>query len=162
MQKLKMEGIGIVQITFTRISLMTIIMWFLSLILYFGVIIISSVFQLNILYFQLKGIWGLFILCISMASFFHMVYSIPEDSINGTVFLLILNTIMILSSGILLPSTYFPDYIDNVSVFFPLNYWNQYCREYIIGNGSLTMVFPLIGISIVSVGIGSVALWKNM
>ena len=140
---------------------MTLLLWIEGILLYLIGILGAKVFGLSFLKFNVSVLFSLIPLCIGIAAFFHLVFKVARDGIQGTVLLLILIIGMVLCSGTLIPVAYLPDVVKNMGSVMPLTFWNTYC---------VTMFFEQIGFAQIGVGIGigclefligEVVAWKN-
>lgn len=160
-QKLKMEGIGPITISIIRIVVMAIVLWMIVIVIYVGMGFISNKMEYDFLSINLRIFPGMLLLCISVASYFHAIYALADDSMHGTILILMINIFMIIGSGILIPSAYLPKIIVKIGEFTSFSIWNQYCSNLIFGENTISMYLKMVGISVMGAGIGVGALWKN-
>lgn len=138
-QKLKMEGIGPVTVSIVRIVVMAIVLFMIIIALYMGMGFISNKMEYDFLSINLRIFPGMLLLCISVASYFHAIYALADDSMHGTILILIINIFMIIGSGILIPSAYLPKIIVKIGEFTSFSVWNQYCSNLIFGENTISM-----------------------
>lgn len=160
-QKLKIEGIGPVTISIVRIVVMAIVLWMIGILIYAGMGFISDKMEYDFFSINFWTFPGMLLLCVSIASYFHGVYALAEDSIYGTIIILMINIFMIISSGILIPSAYLPKFIVKIGGFTPFSVWNQFGSNLFFDKNTIAMCLKIIGISVMGAGIGAGALWKN-
>ena len=160
-QKLKIEGIGPMVVSVVRVIVMAIVLWMIAALIYSGISILLNRMGYDLIDIKFFIMLGLFLLCISIASYFHGIYALAGDSMNGTLLILMINIFMVICSGILIPSAYLPEFIVKIGKFTPFSVWNQYCSNLIFGENTWSMYLQMVGISVAGAGIGMVALWKN-
>ena len=160
-QKLKIEGIGPIMVSIVRVLVMASILWIIALGLLLLTNLITNIMNYDLIHLRIGIIFSLFLLCISLASYFHGIYSLSTDSMNGTLLLLMMNLFIIVCSGILIPSPYLPDWIIKIDEISPFFIWNNFCNSFLFGDISITICFQMILMSILGTGIGMVALWKS-
>ena len=101
------------------------------------------------------------LLCLSLATYIHAVYSLCQSGYQGTTILLMTYVIMVIGSGIIVPITYLPDFFAGLAKFMPAYQWNQMCQKIIFDemNGmDITMLLLQIAFWL---GIGVIGTWKN-
>lgn len=160
-QKLKVYGVSHRQISLIRIMVMATMLWILTLVVYLAAGIVSSAYDYDFIYLNMGAAGGLLLLCISIAAYFHAVYALSGGSMSGTILLLVLNLVMIIGSGALIPAAFLPDVVAGLGAVSPLHFWNQYCSNLVFGESSISAILQLLGLSVIGAGIGTVALWKN-
>ena len=160
-QKLKMEGIGPAAVSMVRIVVMAVVLWMIVIAIYIGMGVICNKMEYDFFSINLGILPGMFFLCISIASYFHGIYALSDDSMYGTLLILMINIFMIIGSGILIPSAYLPKFLVNIGEFTPFSIWNQYGSNLIFDENTISMYLKIIGISVIGAGIGMGALWKN-
>ncbi len=160
-QKLKIYGLGRWKISFVKILVMTITMWMVGIVLYIAGCGMTSILKYDFMHLDGGAIFGLFLLCASIASYFHAIYAVADNSLQGSVLLLIVNIIMIVCSGLLIPTAYFPDVVKHIGDFLPLNLWNRYHINLIFGEIRIREIMQVFGLMIIGTGIGAVSLWKD-
>ncbi len=160
-QKLKIYGLGRWKVSFVKILVMTLTMWLVGIVLYIAGCGMTSILNYNFMHLDGRVILGLFLLCASIASYFHAIYAVTDNSLQGSVMLLIVNIIMIVCSGLLIPTAYFPDAVKSIGNFLPLNLWNRYHINLIFGEIRIKEIIQVFGLMITGTGIGAVSLWKD-
>ena len=160
-QKLKMEGIGPMAVSMVRTVVMAIVLWIIASVVYTGIGVLAKQMEYDFADIRISIYLGAFLLCMSIAAYFHGIYSLANDSMNGTLLILVINIFMIVCSGILIPSAYLPKWAVTISKFTPFSIWNQFCNQLIMGELTMNVYLQIIGISVIGVGIGMGALWKN-
>lgn len=160
-QKLRLYGIGYWQITGIRVLIMTSILWMLSVLFYLLVYAADRLWGNGFADFNLKILCGLLLLCISIAAYFHVVYMISNDGIQGAVMVLSLNMIMLIGSGVIIPAAYFPEIVAGIGKWMPVSVWNSYQAGLMFGTFSFTQVIETIVIGIAGVGIGALLYEKK-
>lgn len=154
-QKLYIYGLGKWKTSLVKILIMSGILWSIGMIIYLA----GCAFE--VLFFDSAVIPGMFLLCISIAVYFHIIYLIAGSSLRGTVFLLLVNLIMILCSGLVIPTAYFPELWGNIGKWMPLNLWSRYHIQMILGELQKVEIGKILGFIALETGIGVAVLWKE-
>ena len=154
-QKLRLYGIGYWQITGIRVLIMTSILWMLSALFYLFTYVMDKFWGNGRLDFNLKTICGFLLLCVSIAAFFHAVYMISNDGIQGAVMVLLLNMIMLISSGVIIPTAYFPAIVSRIGKWLPVSVWNRFQSGLMFGELPFGGTVATIVIGVAGVGIGA-------
>lgn len=106
------------------------------------------------------GIW-MILLCVSIAIYFHVLYSIAGNGSQGSVLLFAVNCLTSLGTGILIPTEYLGTGLKTVSRLLPMNCWNQLCTQIMTGRVEMTTVIVLCGYLMTGVAIGALVIWKD-
>ena len=104
---------------------------------------------------------GLLALCVNFGAYFHLLYSVAEKGIQGGVLLLVINLLMVLCSGLLLPTAYLPKWIVEAGKIMPLTYWQEYGLELLFGNVQMSETALLLGTALIMTGLGAFSKWKK-
>lgn len=159
-QKLRIYGVGPFKMTVMKIIIMTGMLWFSGMVLYLAGCAITSHTEIELVSLSTGGAAGLLLLCLFVAAYFHAVYAVA-GSRQGTVLLLGLNLIMVLCSGLLIPTAYFPELIQHLGDWVPVTHWSRFCTEVLFGKGNAIEWLPLGALFLGGSGIGVWALWKK-
>ena len=160
-QKLKLYGMTEWKIGLVRICVMTLLLWIQGLILYFAGCLCSKLFETSFLRFDISVLFALIPLCIGISAFFHFVYRVAREGMQGTVLLLILIIGMVLCSGAVVPTAYIPDAVKKIGSIMPLTFWEAYCVKTFFEGIGLTQVCVALEIGTLEFLIGEVVAWKN-
>ncbi|MGN0132854.1 MAG: ABC transporter permease [Lachnospiraceae bacterium] len=160
-EQLKVAGIGRMRIAWIKIGIMSTLLWIVSLVVYLGGIFLSKTVKWNILFWEPKALLLLFLLCLSVAVYLHLLYSLGGKSGHGAFLVFAVNAFMILCSGGIIPAVYLPKAAAVLGKFLPLCLWNQYITEIFFINGSRETVVSLLGLTVVMMVMGAIASWKN-
>lgn len=164
-QKLKVYGVNCVQLSLIRILVMATLLWILAVAVYLTTGLVSDARGYDFLYVRPAAVFGLLLLCISVAAYLHVIYALAGGSMSGTIFILVCNLVMIISSGTLIPAAFLPEAVSRFGAVSPLAFWNLYCSNLLFGeitlSTTLPVLFPVVGIVVVGGAMGTVALWKN-
>lgn len=161
-EKFRMYGIGAGKKAVIKILVMTGILWILGMILYLLLCLATGTWEAFGVWADVKSIFLLLFFCLSLASFFHIVYVIAGGGFHGTVLLLGVNIGMILCSGTVLPIAYFPEIVGKIGKYLPLSYWNAYSVGILFGEIAVTQVLTALGFAVAGIGVGVVSEWKDM
>lgn len=161
-KKLRADGINSMMLSMTKILIMTICLWCLWIVCYTACCVFSSAFELNILWWEYsKLIYGFF-LCMSVASFYHLVYVLSGKGLQGRILLLFVNVAMLLCSGVIVPSSYLTDTIQGIGKFMPLSVWNNYIQKFLFDEITIEIAVVLMLVTGIEVLIGAVITWKDI
>ena len=159
--KLRIYGLDSFKISMVKILAITLQLWVIITAVYLISYIISEKFQLYFVYFEGYAIVVFLLLCLSLATYIHAVYSLCQSGYQGTTILLMTYVIMVIGSGIIVPIIYLPDFFAGLAKFMPAYQWNQMCQKIIFDemNGmDITMLLLQIAFWL---GIGVIGTWKN-
>ena len=160
-QKLYLYGMGNMQLSLVRVLVMTINLWILGLLVYLGGRIVLPGEALALQPVSLGLLLGLLALCVNFGAYFHLLYSVAEKGIQGGVLLLVINLLMVLCSGLLLPTAYLPKWIVEAGKIMPLTYWQEYGLELLFGNVQMSETALLLGTALIMTGLGAFSKWKK-
>ncbi|MDD7025493.1 MAG: ABC transporter permease [Lachnospiraceae bacterium] len=160
-QKLYLYGMGSMQLSLVRVLVMTINLWILGLLVYLGGRIVLPGEALALQPVSLGLLLGLLALCVNFGAYFHLLYSVAEKGIQGGVLLLVINLLMVLCSGLLLPTAYLPKWIVEAGKIMPLTYWQEYGLELLFGNVQMSETALLLGTALIMTGLGAFSKWKK-
>lgn len=108
------------------------------------------------------GIVSVAVLSLSIAAFFHMIYAWMGYQSSSGMILSLSIVILVLLSGCLVPTVYFPEVLYRMSAFNPVNIWQNVL---LIGmeDGYFSGILVETGIvGLVCFGIAEVGMWKKM
>ena len=132
-QKLRVMGVGAVKVSAVKILVMANASWFLVSAAYLLGCLFSKFGRLYFLWFHGPVLLWLIPVSIGAAVYFHGVYSIFGKGMQGAVFLLSANVLMVLCSGVVIPSAYLPEWAARLGQYLPLNFLHRYCAELFFG-----------------------------
>lgn len=161
-EKLRIYGLNPLNLSLIRIIIITVQLWIVASATYLLGYVVSEYSETYFLYLDIGRMLGLLPLCCGIAAYVHAVYTLAGSCNQGTAVLLVTHSIMILGSGMLIPTAYLPEAVGRVTGFLPAAGWNGYCRELLFeGISGEKLVMLVLGIGLWG-GIGVVGLWKNM
>lgn len=132
-QKLRVMGMGAVKVSAVKILVMANASWFLVSAAYLLGCLFSKFGRLYFLWFHGPVLLWLIPVSIGAAVYFHGVYSVFGKGMQGAVFLLSANVLMVLCSGVVIPSAYLPEWAARLGQYLPLNFLHRYCAELFFG-----------------------------
>ncbi len=132
-QKLRVMGLGTVKASLIKILVMANASWLLAAASYLAGCLFSRWGKFGFLWFSGSVLLWLIPAGIGAAVYFHAVYSVFGKGMQGAVFLLSVNAVMVLCSGVVIPSAYLPEMVGKVGQYLPLNFLHQYCAEVFFG-----------------------------
>lgn len=160
-RKLRAEGMSPLIISLTKVSIIAICLWGLWTIGYSGVCLISSILELEIIWWDIRCILFGLVLSVSIAAFYHLVYEISGNGTQGSILLLFINIGMLLCSGIILPSSYFHETVAFLGKCTPVALWNTYIQQFMFDRVTLELMIIFIIVTVVEILIGAVVVWKE-
>jgi len=128
-QKLRIMGLGALKASAIKILVMANASWLLAAAAYLAGCLFSRLSKSYFLWFHGSALLWLIPAGIGSAVYFHAVFSIFGKGMQGAVFLLSVNAVMLFCSGVVIPSAYLPEMIGRLGKYLPLNILHQYCAE---------------------------------
>ncbi len=160
-QKLKIYGLTKWKQGLVKVAVMTFFLWIFGTALYFAGCLISRVLEIDLLWFD-SGMFGYLLpLCFGIAAFFHLIYQLGKDGMQGAVLLLLLTIGMILCSGAVIPIAYLPKIVGSIGQWLPLTFWNQYCAQALFDVIGWQEIGIGVGIGFLEYGIGELVSWRS-
>ncbi len=159
-QKLKQRGIG----SFLFSCICILVMTTLNLILYcITTIIIRIAAEILNQPFLLKGSMfaAAVILCMVIAAYFHLVYSLVPHYTQGAVLLLCLNMVLLLCSGIPVPVSYLPEAAAWIGSLLPVETAHQYLILSLEGIFWGKELAVLLMVLVIETALGTFLAWKK-
>ena len=165
-QKLKIYGMNALSLSVIKIGIMVFYLWMIEWLFMIGGKLLSENKAFTVLDFfgmdfLKSGFFG-GLLALVIASYFHMVYSVGKDYQQGTIFLLLSNVILFLSSGLIVPKAYLPVGVQKLSVLSPLTLLSRFQLDYLFGQLSLWIVGVTILLFMIFVAVGVFFSWKKV
>lgn len=128
-QKLRIMGLGALKASAIKILIMANASWLLAAAAYLAGCLFSRWSKSYFLWFHGPALLWLIPAGIGAAVYFHAVFSIFGKGMQGAVFLLSVNAVMLFCSGVVIPSAYLPEMVGRLGKYLPLNILHQYCAE---------------------------------
>lgn len=160
-QKLRVLGLGAVKVSVIKILVMANLSWILGTAAYLSGCLFSKWQKSYFIWFHKETLWWLVPVSIVTAVYFHIIFSVFGRGMQGTVFLLLTNALMVLCAGVVIPSAYLPGAIGKIGQYFPLSFLHQYCTELFFGNLSKEKLLLMVGWSLSVIGIGAIFSWHD-
>ena len=160
-EKLKIAGVGPVQVSLVKILVMGNLLWLVSVGCYLIGCLLSERMGSSFLMFDGMTLLYLIPQSLAIAAYFHMLYTISGKSGRGPVIVFAANVFMILCSGAVIPIAYLPKIAGKIGEYLPLNFWNQYGVEAFFGEIHTELLLVQVLFLAVAAGIGAVVSWKN-
>lgn len=180
-QKLKINGIGCVQQSITKITVMTIAVWMIQVCVYLifagithfagrltlfaghsaghnGVLgLLQSVMAYSGVVDAEPGVCVKMLLSsVAVAVWFHLCYAIAGDGKRGQGLLLGLNCLMIFGAGIVVPKAYMPEIFRRIGDWMPVTFLHKTEASMMFDSLTGMQVILLLGWILI---IGAVATW---
>lgn len=160
-EKLKVAGLGDIQVTLIKTFVITTVLWLIAASVYIVSYSMSEMLRLYVIYWDTYVIFALWPMCLVIATYINAVYIWCGNDMQGTTILLMVNIIMVICAGIVIPASYLPNGFSVLSELMPITGWHRYCQmvlfEYPEVKDILTVVLGIILFS----GIGAVGIWKD-
>lgn len=139
-QKLRLYGMRPKMIALTKIFVMGSVVWILASVLLFAGIHVVSMLPMSIPVYAPSGMFylGLLPVMLSVAAFFHLLYSYSRGDRSGGGIWLMLSIAMVLLSGAFLPVSCLPEILQKISGFLPLTWWTRSVVSLATGHGLRT------------------------
>ena len=144
--KLRMYGMGPVKVACANILAMTNMLMLIAGMCYLIGCIVTRITQQAFLFFDIRAMVGLLFLCLIFAVWYHLLYTITRRSGISILTLVACEAILALGSGLIVPVSYLPKFVGQISRYMPLYEWNQF---------NMSLLFGLISIQ----QVGVLALW---
>jgi len=164
-QKLSLYGLDVWKVSLIKISVMSLYLWLIELLfLVVGKLLSGKeVFESLLISGSdwAKAIIFGIVLALTVAGWFHMVYSIGRDYQQGTIFLLVSGIFLFLCSGLFVPVAYLPRMIQKISVVSPLTIISKFQLSILFGQISLPVLTATIILAAACTAIGVFFSWKN-
>nr|WP_300849803.1 ABC transporter permease [uncultured Schaedlerella sp.] len=128
-QKLRIMGLGALKASAIKILVMANASWLLAAAAYLAGCLFSRWSKSYFLWFHGSALLWLIPAGIGAAVYFHAVFSIFGKGMQGAVFLLSVNAVMLFCSGVIIPSAYLPEMVGRLGKYLPLSILHQYCAE---------------------------------
>ena len=150
--QLKIRGVGSIRQSVVKVLVMTMFLYVTGLLYYFAGIGIADRTGTYFVLYQGKIWYGLLLLCLGIAIYFHVLYELAGSSSQAAVFVFAVNIITIIGTGVLIPEAYLGREIAGISRFLPMKYWNAYVAGMLEGElpkeaVAGTVLFLLIGMA---------------
>ena len=160
-QKLRLLGLGAVKVSVIKILVMANLSWILGTTAYLSGCLFSKWQKSYFIWFHKEILLWLVPASIGTAVYFHIVFSVFGRGMQGAVFLLLANALMILCAGVVIPSAYLPEPVGRIGQYLPLGFLHQYCIEMFFGSLSEGKLLLLAGWSLAGIGIGAIFSWDD-
>lgn len=159
--KLKISGVGAGKVSVIKVLVMGNLLWLLSAAFYVAACAISEKMDASLFLFDGRTLLYLIPQALSIAAYFHMMYTISGKSGQGAVVVFAVNMFMILCSGAVIPAAYLPSFAEKTGRYLPLTFWNQYGAQAVFGQISPELLLVHLAIIVAGTGIGAAVSWKN-
>lgn len=159
--KLKSEGLNHISLMTNKLLVMSVVLWIMGSIYFCAGALISEYFSLGIVCFSFRGVIWLFLLCIAISGYFYVVYMGAGKGVGGALLLLLLNVVMILCGGMVIPVAYMPSIIQVIKNFLPVSIWGAYTSAWMFSGVSLENVIAMWGCILIELLIGVAVSWKK-
>ncbi len=160
-QKLRVYGLTSWKRTLLKMLIMTIELYLFAMILYVAGIVITGTTSLKLISWSATAPIAMLLLCMAISAHFHLVYTLAGNGIQATSVLLITNVIMIVMSGLVIPTAYLPKSAEVISKVMPVHYWTEYTLDIWYGPMTAGPVLGMLAVAMLSLGIGGAAEWKK-
>lgn len=160
-EKLRMEGLGKIQLALIKTLVITTILWMIAVLIYIISYYLSEILRIYFIYWDTYVIFALWPMCLVIATYVNAVYIWCGNNVQGTTVLLMFNIIMVICAGIVIPSSYLPDGFLGLSKFIPATGWHRYCQMILFSYPEVKDILSVVLGIILFSGIGVVGIWKD-
>ena len=129
---LRRMGIGSVTRSLARLLIMTVVNWFLLLIVLVPALYITKSAEITgkLVLLLVVALWPL---AFSVAAFIHLVNAFAVGE-SGSLFYLIISILLFVLGGGLFPAAFLPSALYRLSSFLPIGFWQKYLAD-LLWNG---------------------------
>lgn len=159
--KLKIAGLGKIQLSLIRLFVITTALWMVAVVLYISSYVVSEVFKFYFLYWDTYVIFAVWPMCFVIALYINVIYIWCGNNTQGTAILVMMNIIMTICAGIIIPVSYLPESFSMFSYVMPVTDLNRYCQMVIFSYPTVKEVLSIVLWSIIFGGIGVLGIWKD-
>lgn len=159
--QLKIRGVGSIRQSVVKVLVMTMFLYVTGLLYYFAGIGIAGRTGTYFVLYQGKIWYGLLLLCLGIAIYFHVLYELAGSSSQAAVFVFAVNIITIIGAGILLPEAYLGREIAGISRFLPMKYWNAYAAGMLEGELPKEAVAGMVLFLLIGMAAGILFSWRK-
>lgn len=161
-QMLRIKGVGSMSLSVGKVLIMTGFIWIFCCLLYLFLIVFGNLTGIISIFFELSVLGWMCLLALSVAVYFHFLYSVFHTAAQGTVFLFGSNIFLILCSGVIIPAVYLPDWMEKISNYSPVNYMNRFCADLLFHSVNESMIWMMILWCVILFLLGVIATWYNI
>lgn len=158
-QKMSLYGVRSFGLSMIKISVMTLFLWGICIFFILMAALCSKFEFLAVLGVSgmqnVKAVFWSLLLAISIASFFHLIYSAWKDWQKGIVFLIISAVVLFLGSGLIVPIAYYPVWVQKLSLISPLGLLNRFQLDFLYENVSGTTVIRIVVLNLICIVTGT-------
>ena len=159
--QLKIRGVGSIRQSVVKVLVMTMFLYVTGLLYYLAGIGIADRTGTYFVLYQGKIWYGLLLLCLGIAIYFHVLYELAGSSSQAAVFVFAVNIITIIGTGVLIPEAYLGKEIAGISHFLPMKYWNVYAAGMLEGEISKKSVAGTVLFLLMGIAAGMLLSWRN-
>lgn len=159
--QLKIRGVGSIRQSVVKVLVMTMFLYVTGLLYYFAGIGIADRTGTYFVLYQGKIWYGLLLLCLGIAIYFHVLYELAGSSSQAAVFVFAVNIITIIGTGVLIPEAYLGREIAGISRFLPMKYWNAYAAGMLEGEMSKEAVAGTVLFLLIGMAAGMLLSWRK-
>lgn len=125
--KLRIYGMNVYKVSAVKIFAMANVLMVPALIGVLAGAAVTSVRGSSFLYWNMGKFPGLYLICLVFAVWYHVIYTLADQSLMGTLVILAVEMVVVLASGMLIPVDYLPHFLQTAGKCLPLYQWNQFC-----------------------------------
>ena len=161
-QMLKRKGVGCMHLGICKVLPMATFLYVCGLIQFGLWNLIGYFFRQDPLYISRISFVSMGLIAFSVAAFFHMIYSWTGYHHSSGMILALCMLILVILSGCLIPTVYFPDSLYRIGQVLPVNVWHHALLVSVVGDPIQMKLVKVAGIGAVCFAIAEVGMWKNM
>lgn len=159
--KLRIFGIGPWYLSFVRTVIMALYIFVELLVCYVIGCKVSRYVDSSFLMPDGWTVLGFLPLAIAMAAFFHMVYSLAKDQSKGSILLLVVNVMMLVCAGGILPVALLPLWVQKIAGYLPFGFWMDYLEKVLYGKAFSAELWIELAMAAVFFVVGVIGTWKK-
>ena len=155
--RLRMYGIRSAGSSAAKVTVMTTILWAVCLIVMAAATVTGASTG-----YSVYQIIAMLIPSFSIASFFHMIYSMGRRDTHAGMLLFLLDILMTVSSGLIIPVSYLPKAVARIGSVMPLGLWFPGISNILFGRPDAAVLFRMTAAGLACAVAGGIFLWKDI
>lgn len=158
---LQRQGLTVWQVSGVKTCVMAGMLWILAGIWYAAGCLVAYVRADAWIIWNPAALLGIAVVCLGIAAYYHMLYSLCSSRAESGCILWILNSMMLILSGCLIPVHVMPKPVQRLSVWMPLHSWWDMLSGCMFGDLAGGTVPAVMGMLLLFEGIGVYGLCRK-
>jgi hypothetical protein len=159
--QLGIYGLRGLRLGLIRVAVLTLVLTVAGLVIYLLGCAVAALSGLGFVACSWYVPLWLLALAFSMAAYFHLFYVAAGDAQTGVRLLTGIGALMVVASGILVPSAYLPHAVATVGSYTPLAAWARYAQGMLGGQIAWRELGICVAVGLTELGISEVIAWHN-